>query len=58
MVGAEENAMRYPVYDKVQGLFFVEDETYSETPYGESYFPAANVGYSQVIGWVKERFCH
>ena len=48
-VGAEENAMRYPVYDEVKGLFFIEDEIYSEEPYGESYFPAANVGYSQVI---------
>ena len=49
MVCPEENAMRYPVYDNVKGLFFVEDEMYSEEPYGESYFPAANVGYSQVI---------
>ncbi|MBP5664256.1 MAG: hypothetical protein J6X16_08305 [Bacteroidales bacterium] len=49
MVCPEENAMRYPVYDKVKGLFFVEDEMYSEEPYGESYFPAANVGYSQVV---------
>lgn len=49
MVGAEENAMRYPVYDEVKGLFFIEDEIYSEEPYGESYFPGANVGYSQVI---------
>lgn len=48
-VGAEENALRYPVYDEVKGLFFIEDEMYSEEPYGESYFPAANVGYSQVI---------
>ena len=48
-VGAEENAMRYPVYDEVKGLFFIEDEMYSEEPYGESYFPGANVGYSQVI---------
>lgn len=45
----EETALRYPVYDKVTGLFFKEDEMYSEVPYGESYFPAANVGYSQVI---------
>lgn len=48
-VGAEENALRYPVYDEVKGLFFVEDEMYCEEPYGESYFPAANVGYGQVI---------
>ena len=48
-VGAEENALRYPVYDEEKGLFFVEDEMYCEEPYGESYFPAANVGYSQVI---------
>lgn len=48
-VGAEENAMRYPVYDEVKGLFFIEDEIYSEEPYGESYFPGANVGYSQII---------
>ena len=49
MVCPEENAMRYPVFDKIKGLFFVEDEMYSEEPYGESYFPAANVGYSQVV---------
>lgn len=48
-VGAEENAMRYPVYDEVKKQFFIEDEMYSEEPYGESYFPGANVGYSQVI---------
>ena len=48
-VGAEENAMRYPVFDETKGLFFIEDEIYSEEPYGESYFPGANVGYSQVI---------
>lgn len=45
----EETALRYPVYDKETGLFFKEDEMYSEVPYGESYFPAANVGYSQVV---------
>lgn len=49
MVGAEETALRYPVYDEATGLFFKEDEIYSEVPYGESYFPGANVGYSQVI---------
>jgi len=49
MVCPEENSMRYPVYDQTTGLFFVEDEIYSEEPYGESYFPAANVGYCQVI---------
>lgn len=48
-VGAEENAMRYPVYDEQKEIFFIEDEIYSEEPYGESYFPAANVGYSQII---------
>lgn len=49
MVNAEETALRYPVYDESTGLFFKEDEIYSEVPYGESYFPGANVGYSQVI---------
>jgi hypothetical protein len=48
MVCAEENGMRYPVYDKSKGLFYKEHELYAEKPYGESYFPAANVGYSQV----------
>ncbi|MDR1345581.1 MAG: hypothetical protein LBK03_02625 [Bacteroidales bacterium] len=48
-VCAEETALRYPVYDRAKGIFFIEDEMYSEEPYGESYFPAANVGYSQVI---------
>jgi hypothetical protein len=48
MVGAEETALRYPVYDQVKKLFFIEDEMYSEEPYGESYFPAANVGYSRI----------
>jgi hypothetical protein len=48
-VCAEETALRYPIYDKVKGIFFIEDEMYSEEPYGENYFPAANVGYSQVI---------
>ncbi|MEG2069761.1 MAG: hypothetical protein RR034_00085 [Bacteroidales bacterium] len=48
-VCSEETALRYPVYDQTRGLFFVEDEMYSEEPYGESYFPAANVGYGRVL---------
>lgn len=49
MVCAEENSLRYPVFDKTKGLFYKEHELYAEKPYGESYFPGANVGYSQVI---------
>lgn len=49
MVCAEETALRYPVYDRANGTFFKEDEMYSEVPYGESYFPASNVGYGKVI---------
>ncbi len=48
-VCGEETALRYPVYDEVKGFFFKENDIYSEEPYGESYFPAANVGYSKVI---------
>jgi hypothetical protein len=48
VVCAEENSLRNPVIDNEKGLFFIEDELYSENPYGESYFPGANVGYSQV----------
>lgn len=48
VVCAEENSLRNPVIDKEKGLFFIEDELYSENPYGESYYPSATVGYSQV----------
>ncbi|MDR2980560.1 MAG: hypothetical protein LBV02_09025, partial [Bacteroidales bacterium] len=48
-VCGEENCMRYAIYNEVKGLFYKQDDTYSELPYGESYFPGARVGYSQVI---------
>lgn len=52
MVGGEENALRKPSsnYSSNNNMFTLANgELYLEEPYGESYFPAASVGYSRVI---------
>ncbi len=50
MIGNEENPWRLPVefIDKAS-LMAPVTLGYSETPFGESFFPAATVGYSRVI---------
>jgi hypothetical protein len=48
LIGNEENPWRQPVYYKEKHRL-VPDETFmKEEPFGESFFPAASVGYSQV----------
>jgi hypothetical protein len=47
-IGADENPFKLPVYFK-EDKRMVPDETHmQETPYGESFFPGASVGYSVV----------
>jgi hypothetical protein len=48
MVGGEENALKYPDYMDDDYLQFGDEPQYLETPYGESFYPTANVGYSRV----------
>jgi hypothetical protein len=47
-VGGEENALKYPDYADDDYLNFGDEPYYLEFPYGESFYPAANVGYSRV----------
>ena len=47
-IGADENPFKLPVYFK-EDKKLVPDETHmQETPFGESFFPGASVGYSKV----------
>lgn len=47
-IGADENPFKQPVYFK-EDKRMVPDETHmQETPYGESFFPGASVGYSLI----------
>ncbi|MEM7041018.1 MAG: hypothetical protein AAF570_28905, partial [Bacteroidota bacterium] len=49
LIGGEENPFRQPVH-YAENNFLVPDEDYfQETPYGESLFPSAGIGYSKVI---------
>ncbi len=50
LVGGEENPFRKPVwYNGNEARIALKNEdAFVEEPYGESYFPAANVGYSRV----------
>ncbi len=48
-MGADENPMRLPVYNKEPKVKLVMDERfYIETPVGESLFPSPSVGYARV----------
>jgi hypothetical protein len=48
MMGGDENPHRMPVYSKIEKVLVPDDEFYQETPFGESFFPGAGVGYSKV----------
>lgn len=48
VLGGEENPFRQPVYFSSKNLLVPDDDSYQETPYGESYFPSPGVGYSKV----------
>lgn len=47
-IGGEENALKHPFFTEFKRVLAPDDEHYAETPFGESFFPAAGVGYSQV----------
>lgn len=55
ILGNDENPFRLPNYYKKQGnnplanaFLIPDDRFYTEEPHGESFFPAASVGYSEV----------
>lgn len=50
LVGGEENPFRKPVWynGNDKAISIRHEDVYHEEPYGESYFPAANVGYGRV----------
>jgi hypothetical protein len=47
-IGGEENPWKQPVFFDVANTMVPDDKFYQETPYGESFFPTASVGYSEV----------
>lgn len=50
LVGGEENALKKPIWynDNDATIAFRNKSAFLETPLGEAYYPAANVGYSRV----------
>lgn len=48
MLGGEENPFRTPVVYNIEKTLAPDDQFYQETPFGESFFPGAGVGYSKV----------
>lgn len=48
MIGGEENAVRYPVTFDSEKYRAPGNPTFVETPFGESFYPSAMVGYSRV----------
>jgi len=49
-IGGDENPWKQPVYagSKEEKLLAPDDKSYSETPFGETFFPSPSVGYSKV----------
>ena len=47
--GAEENPFRMPEYFDNDAIFFNDEYMMVQKPYGEGFFPNAQVGYSKVI---------
>lgn len=47
-VGGDENPFRMPIYMYKKQLLAPDNRNYVEEPLGESFFPGAGVGYSQV----------
>lgn len=48
MIGNDENPFRQPVTYKQKQFLSLDNYYYIEQPFGESFFPAASVGYSKV----------
>ena len=47
-LGGDENPFKQPIFVNVKKLLVPDDQSYVEEPFGESFFPSASVGYSQV----------
>lgn len=47
-IGGEENALKQPFFTETKHLLAPDDNHYVETPFGESFYPSASVGYSRV----------
>jgi hypothetical protein len=47
-LGGDENPYREPIFVSTRKLLVPDDQSYVETPFGESYYPSASVGYGQV----------
>ncbi|MCW3084171.1 MAG: hypothetical protein JWP12_1537 [Bacteroidetes bacterium] len=47
-LGGDENPFKQPVFFEEKNLLAPDDEHYVEEPFGESFFPSPNVGYSRV----------
>jgi hypothetical protein len=47
-LGGDENPFRQPVFFSEERRLVPDDDSYQETPYGESFFPSPGVGYSRV----------
>jgi len=48
LAGGDENPWHQPIAFTTKHLMAPDDRNYQETPFGESFFPAASVGYSRV----------
>ncbi|MGN6293128.1 MAG: hypothetical protein ACTHMV_10325 [Chitinophagaceae bacterium] len=48
LIGNDENPFRQPIRYKQSQFLALDNFYYIEEPFGESFFPAANVGYSKV----------
>jgi hypothetical protein len=48
LIGNDENPWRQPVFYSERNILAPDNDYYQEEPYGESFFPAASVGYSRV----------
>ena len=47
-LGGDENPWKQPVFFEEKNLLAPDDEHYMEEPFGETFFPSPNVGYSRV----------
>ncbi len=47
-IGGDENPWKQPRFFDISKILAPDDEHYLETPFGESFFPSASVGYSLV----------
>ncbi|MDP2387988.1 MAG: hypothetical protein Q8M29_16560 [Bacteroidota bacterium] len=48
LIANDENPWRQPVFYSEKNILAPDDDYFQEEPYGESFFPAASVGYSKV----------